>query len=349
MTAVPLDGRSYTDLLSLQPGVAPATSLTSDTQQDVGVSALAPSGQLNPGTISINGQREFANAFIVNGKRHGGRRQLGDGDHSKSRPFIAEFRFLLANVNAGVWRIQRGPNQRCHQVRNQRISMVTRSNLSGTPDLDALKFPFLRRAGIFQQTSLAARSAECPSCARRYSSSPITKEHAYRGRFHGEKSIAAPLRARPSWQSVRRHETNPDRSRQRTILGESAFHKSSDTPLRPANPITPCIAPAQPSASLSKRYDSDERVVRTWPKSCRNTYRQMQEPTRFRLQHKTKFSATTREPACRLRKPLGPSHFALLFHRSILPGQLCPWHKKRRERARLQRSQHRPCSIVQFW
>ena len=29
MTAVPLNGRSYTDLLSLQPGVAPATSITS--------------------------------------------------------------------------------------------------------------------------------------------------------------------------------------------------------------------------------------------------------------------------------------------------------------------------------
>jgi hypothetical protein len=63
MTAVPLNGRSYTDLLALQSGVAPVTSLTSATQQDVGVSAFSPSGDLNPGTISINGQREFANSF----------------------------------------------------------------------------------------------------------------------------------------------------------------------------------------------------------------------------------------------------------------------------------------------
>ena len=40
--AVPLNGRSYTDLLSLQAGVAPATSITSNTVQDVGASVLSP-------------------------------------------------------------------------------------------------------------------------------------------------------------------------------------------------------------------------------------------------------------------------------------------------------------------
>ena len=122
MTAVPLDGRSYTDLLSLQPGVAPATSLTSDTQQDVGVSALAPSGQLNPGTISINGQREFANAFIGKRKRHGGRRQLGDGDSYQISTLLPNSGSLTGNVNAEFGEYSGGQINVCHQVRNQRIS-----------------------------------------------------------------------------------------------------------------------------------------------------------------------------------------------------------------------------------
>jgi hypothetical protein len=67
MTAVPLDGRSYTDLLSLQPGVEPATAITSSTVQDVGATILNPSGTLNPGNLSVNGQRETANYFSVNG------------------------------------------------------------------------------------------------------------------------------------------------------------------------------------------------------------------------------------------------------------------------------------------
>jgi hypothetical protein len=67
ITAVPLDGRAFTDLLSLQAGVAPQTSITNTTVQDVGATVLNPSGDLNPGTVSVNGQREFANYFSVNG------------------------------------------------------------------------------------------------------------------------------------------------------------------------------------------------------------------------------------------------------------------------------------------
>jgi hypothetical protein len=99
MTAVPLNGRSYTDLLSLQSGVAPATGITSSTVQDVGASAFSPSGDLNSGNISINGQREFANSFMVNGSDVEEDVNMGTAI-IPNLDSIAEFRILTNNFDA---------------------------------------------------------------------------------------------------------------------------------------------------------------------------------------------------------------------------------------------------------
>ena len=142
MAAVPLNGRSYTDLLALQPGVVPATSLTSNTQQDVGVSALSPSGGLNPGTISINGQREFANAFTVNGSD-------AEEDVNSGTAIIpildsvAEFRILTSNFDAEYGGHSGG-----------QINVVTKS---GTNAVHGDAFEFVRN------TSLDARNYFSPT------------------------------------------------------------------------------------------------------------------------------------------------------------------------------------------
>jgi hypothetical protein len=148
MTAVPLDGRSYTDLLSLQPGVAPQTSITSTTVQDVGATVLNPSGTLNPGTISVNGQREFANYFSVNGADveedvNAGTAIIPNLDA------IDEFRIITSNFDAEYGEFSGG-----------QINVVTKSGNNGfhgnafeflrNTDLDARNY-FSPTRGAFRQ------------------------------------------------------------------------------------------------------------------------------------------------------------------------------------------------------
>lgn len=71
ITAVPLVTRSYTDLLALQPGVTPTSSGLAGGQggqfSATGFTFTNVSGDLNAGNLSVNGQRESSNGFLLNG------------------------------------------------------------------------------------------------------------------------------------------------------------------------------------------------------------------------------------------------------------------------------------------
>jgi hypothetical protein len=99
MTSVPLNGRSFTDLLALQAGVVHASSAQPNAVVMSGCTSTPPSGDLNPGNMSVSGQRETANGFVVNG----GSVEEDFNNAASVVPnldSIAEFRVLTSNFDA---------------------------------------------------------------------------------------------------------------------------------------------------------------------------------------------------------------------------------------------------------
>ena len=134
MTTLSLNGRSYTDLLPIQPGVVPITTMMSDSIIMAGVTgAVAPSGQLNPGNVSISGQRESANGFLVNGsdvqeRMNGGTSIVPNLDS------IDQFRVLTNNFDAQYGNYTGGI-----------VSVVTKS---GSDAFHGSGFEFLRDSAL---------------------------------------------------------------------------------------------------------------------------------------------------------------------------------------------------------
>ncbi len=133
ISAVPLNGRSYTDLLALQPGVVPITTITSLTVQGLGQSVFSPSGDLNPGTLSIHGQRESANGFTINGANAEETGSLAAAI-VPNLDSIAEFRILSSNFDAEYGRYTGG-----------QVNVITKS---GANQLHGDVFEFLRNTDL---------------------------------------------------------------------------------------------------------------------------------------------------------------------------------------------------------
>src|ERR1700676_245738 len=100
VTEIPLNGRSYTDLFALQVGVTPiTTSGAGNSTSGGGFGTVPAGGETNTGQFSINGQREDANGFSLNGASV----QEGIGQQAGIIPnldSIAEFRILTSNADA---------------------------------------------------------------------------------------------------------------------------------------------------------------------------------------------------------------------------------------------------------
>jgi hypothetical protein len=97
---VPLNGRSYTDLLATQAGVSPiTTSGAANSTSGGGFGTVPVAGNENTGQFSINGQRESANEFFLNGAsvEETIGQQAGIIPNLDS---IAEFRIISSNADA---------------------------------------------------------------------------------------------------------------------------------------------------------------------------------------------------------------------------------------------------------
>jgi Carboxypeptidase regulatory-like domain len=122
ITTVPLNGRSYLDLLALQPGVNPTYSGEN--------SSLAPS---TGGALSVNGGREASNGFMVNGGlvEEGNQNSAGIVPNLDS---IAEFRILTNSFDAEYGEFNGG-----------QVNVITKS---GTNIFHGDVFEFLRNTDL---------------------------------------------------------------------------------------------------------------------------------------------------------------------------------------------------------
>lgn len=158
MTALPLNGRSYTDLLPIQPGIAPVSTLLPNSVIMAGVTGgLSPSGDLNPGNLSIDGQRESSNGFLVDGidvqeHMNGGTSIVANLDS------IDEFRVLTNNFDP--------------EYGNYNGGMVTVITKSGSDSFHGNVFEFLRN------TALDARGYFDPS-------RPVFRQNQFGGTLGG--------------------------------------------------------------------------------------------------------------------------------------------------------------------
>jgi len=137
MTDVPLVSRSYTDLLALQPGVVATSSgmngALGGSFTSAGFSPPLVSGSLNAGAQSVNGMREAANGFLLNGilVQETGYSGAGAIPNLDS---IAEFRILTNNFDAEYGNYSGG-----------QINVVTKS---GTNDWHGNAFEFFRNTDL---------------------------------------------------------------------------------------------------------------------------------------------------------------------------------------------------------
>lgn len=131
--SVPLNGRAFTDLMAVQPGIVPVSTAQPGAVVMTGVATTPPSGDANPGNLSISGQRENSNGFRVNGADVEEDVNMGTSI-VPNLDSIDSFRVLTSNFDA--------------EYGNSSGGQVLVTTKSGTSQLHGSAFEFLRNTAL---------------------------------------------------------------------------------------------------------------------------------------------------------------------------------------------------------
>ncbi len=131
--SVPLNGRSFTDLMAVQPGIVPVDTAQPGAVIMTGVASTPPSGNANPGNLSISGQREDSNGFRVNGADVEEDVNMGTSI-VPNLDAIDSFRVLTSNFDA--------------EYGNSSGGQILVNTKSGTAQLHGSAFEFLRNTAL---------------------------------------------------------------------------------------------------------------------------------------------------------------------------------------------------------
>ncbi len=145
MTSVPLNGRSFTDLVGIQPGIVPTSSQQPNAVVMSGVTSTPPSGDLNAGNLSISGQRETSNGFRVNGSDVEEDVNMGTAI-VPNLDSIEEFRVLTSSFDAEYGNYSGG-----------QILVLTKT---GTNRFHGDAFEFLRNTNLDARNYFSAQHAQ---------------------------------------------------------------------------------------------------------------------------------------------------------------------------------------------
>lgn len=165
MQSIPVNGRSVTDLLAIEPGIVPVSSSQPNAVVMSGCTNTPPSGDLDPGNLSVGGQRETANGFSVNGS-------IVEEDFNNGTAVvpnldsIEDLRVLTNNFDAEYGNFSGG-----------QVLLTTKS---GTNTLHGSAIEFLRNTGLDARNYFASERATYDR--NQYGGSfggPIHKDKAY--------------------------------------------------------------------------------------------------------------------------------------------------------------------------